>query len=238
MRIIYTEQSPIYSSYTFPYGIYAELEKGEPATRVYDEGFLPYSADVHDARILFYKCRSLRVDLERYAPTSENKRVEKKLSDVNVTCQIQKKEDFTTHNSFYDFCSRYIAERFAPGAMDLDRLKYIIDHPCFTHVWVFKNSENILGYVLSNMYSGMMHYWFAFLNTEYISEYPLGKYIMWKTIDTCKEMGLQKVYLGTSYGPKSLYKIRDHKGLAWHDGNGWSQDVKSLKEKCKQDKVQ
>ena len=43
------------------------------------------------------------------------------------------------------------------------------------------------------------------------------------------------VYLGTCYGEKSLYKVRDFKGLSYFDGNQWDNDVKTLKSKCKSD---
>jgi len=39
----------------------------------------------------------------------------------------------------------------------------------------------------------------------------------------------------TIYGEKSLYKVRDFKGLSFWDGNTWNQDTKLLKSKCKTD---
>jgi hypothetical protein len=34
---------------------------------------------------------------------------------------------------------------------------------------------------------------------------------------------------------KSLYKVRDFKGLAFFDGNKWNNDMQFLKSKCKSD---
>ena len=64
---------------------------------------------------------------------------------------------------------------------------------------------------------------------------PLGKWMMWRVIQWAQDNGLQKVYLGTCYGEKSLYKVRDFKGLSFFDGAGWSEDVKLLKQLCKTD---
>jgi hypothetical protein len=55
-------------------------------------------------------------------------------------------------------------------------------------------------------------------------------------IDWAYKNNLKYVYLGTSYGEKSLYKVRDFKGLSFFDGNRWNSDMKLLKNKCKSDK--
>ena len=59
--------------------------------------------------------------------------------------------------------------------------------------------------------------------------------MMYKSIELSKEWGLQEVYLGTCYGEKAMYKMRDFKGLSYFDGNIWQTDMKKLKQKCKTD---
>ena len=59
--------------------------------------------------------------------------------------------------------------------------------------------------------------------------------MMFSVIDWASEQGFDYVYLGTCYGEKSLYKVRDFKGLSFYDGNQWSDDMKLLKLKCKSD---
>jgi len=58
---------------------------------------------------------------------------------------------------------------------------------------------------------------------------------MFSLIDWAKTQGLKEVYLGTCYGEKAMYKMRDFKGLSYFDGNKWQSDMKVLKAKCKQD---
>ncbi|MDH3648439.1 MAG: hypothetical protein OEQ53_02095, partial [Saprospiraceae bacterium] len=61
------------------------------------------------------------------------------------------------------------------------------------------------------------------------------KWMMWKTIQWAKDEGLSSVYLGTCYGTKSLYKVRDHLGLSFFDGYKWNTDMTLLKSLCKSD---
>ena len=45
----------------------------------------------------------------------------------------------------------------------------------------------------------------------------------------------KNIYLGTAYKPAALYKIRDHKGLEFWDGQKWNTDTKILKDWCQTD---
>ncbi len=68
-----------------------------------------------------------------------------------------------------------------------------------------------------------------------MKSHSLGKWMMWKVMTWAKEQSLLYVYLGTCYGNKSLYKVRDHKGLSFFDGHTWNQDMSLLKHWCKTD---
>ena len=59
--------------------------------------------------------------------------------------------------------------------------------------------------------------------------------MMFNVILWASKNDLKYVYLGTCYGEKSLYKVRDFKGLSFFDGNQWNNDMKLLKQKCKSD---
>ncbi len=59
---------------------------------------------------------------------------------------------------------------------------------------------------------------------------------MFSVINWAFEKEFNYVYLGTCYGEKSLYKVRDFKGLSYFDGNQWDNNMKALKTKCKTDK--
>ena len=46
---------------------------------------------------------------------------------------------------------------------------------------------------------------------------------------------MKYVYLGTCYGEKALYKVRDFKGIEFFDGSKWNNQINILKEMCKKD---
>ncbi|MEL6926920.1 MAG: GNAT family N-acetyltransferase, partial [Bacteroidota bacterium] len=236
MKIFYSENTVDYSSYTFNYAIYCMKETQEELPAIYDKGFLPYTGNILLEKELFYLARSLRVDLDRFEDSSENRRVGRKIAELDIQLEVISKEDFDIENAtFVKFCAAYAADRFSGGAMPEDRLRYVLKSNIATHLVHFYNEQQTMGYVLACMVGGTLHYWYAFFDTAYMKSHSLGKWMMWRTIRWAKDEGLQHVYLGTCYGHHSLYKVRDHKGLAFFDGSGWNQDAKLLKQLCKTD---
>lgn len=236
MKIFLSESQPDYSTYTFNYAIYCWMEDRTELPEVLAKGFLPYTGNPQLNKEIFYLARSLRVDLDRFVDTSENRRVGRKVEPLNVQLELIKKEDFDLEKpEFVDFCTSYAGERFHDGSMNQERLQYVFNRDCGSHLFEFKSEDKILGYVFAAMEDNSLQYWYAFFDTNYMKSHSLGKWMMWRVIRWAKENGLDYVYLGTSYGRHALYKIRDHKGLAYFDGNTWQTDMKQLKALCKSD---
>ena len=201
------------------------MEHSKELADIYALGFLPYSSDLTKSSDLFYLCRSVRVDLERFEDTSENRRVDRKISPLTITETLIPKEVFNLHDEhFVLMIHAYSAERFQGGNMSLDRLAYIFSRSYVTHVLVYSTKSEKIAYVLLGLSGGSMHYYYSFFNTNYLSEFSLGKWLMWKSLHIAKEQGIRYVYLGTCYGEKSLYKVRDHKGVEFFDGTSWNTD--------------
>jgi len=185
---------------------------------------------------IFYLARSLRVDLDRFIDSSENRRVARKAASLNISIKAQKKQDLDLKDpTFVNFCMSYASDRFSGNAMTLDRLHYVLGKETGSHILTFHEEDKIYGYVFAAIEGNILHYWFAFFDQQYLKSHSLGKYMMWRTIAWAKEQGLDHVYLGTCYGKHSLYKVRDHKGLAFFDGSVWNQDMSRLKDLCKTD---
>ncbi|UBM57252.1 GNAT family N-acetyltransferase [Marinilongibacter aquaticus] len=236
MKVFLSESTIDYGTYTFSYAPYALREGAEDLSPIYNQGFLPYSGDLTLEKELFYMARSLRVDLERFVDSSENRRVSRLMEPLGVEMELINKNDFDLNDpDFRAFCENYVSERIGDGNMNAERLEYILASKVGTHIFKFSNKEKTMGYILAAVGSDMLHYWFAFFDIEYMKSHSLGKWMMWKTIVWAKENGLKNVYLGTAYKTAALYKIRDHKGLSFWDGQKWNQDVKLLKALCKVD---
>ena len=235
MKIFFSESKPEYSSYTFNYGIYCIKEKGDNLAAIYNAGFLPFSGNTNLQKEVFYLARSLRVELSRFSDTSENRRVDRKIHDLGIKMQcIPKVNILADDHDFIPFCEAYAKKRIG-DAMHSKRLHYILSLSYGTDVFKFTIDGKPIGYVLGVCDSEMVHYWFSFFDLELMKSHSLGKWIMWSVIKWSVNSEKKYVYLGTAYGRKSLYKIRDHKGLAFFDGTKWNQDMVKLKEWCKSD---
>lgn len=236
MKIFLSESVVNYKTYTFNYALYCMMEKREELPEIYHKGFLPYSNDITLQTPTFYMARSLRVDLDRFAETSENRRVVKKISGLNPGMEkIPVKQFDLTNAQFREFCLQFAKERFSEP-LSGNRLEYILNSTLISDIFVFKLNGKEVGWVLTVIEGNTLHYWFAFFSFDYF-EYSLGKFMMFSVIKWAFENNLEYVYLGTVYGDKSLYKVRDFKGLAFFDGNHWNADMKLLKSKCKSDKA-
>lgn len=236
MKTFLSENTVDYKSYTFNYAKYCVMESMDELTDVYEKGFLPYSGDLRINKEIFYLARSLRVDIDRFKDSSENRRVNRTVEPLGIEMEVIPKADFDLQSAgFQAFCEKYINERIGDENMSSERLAYILEREVGTHILRFYNKEQDFGYVLGIMNEDILHYWFAFFDTEYMRTHSLGKWIMWRTIRWAADNGKKHVYLGTAYKPSALYKIRDHKGLAFFDGKGWNTEVKTLKDWCKSD---
>ncbi|MEM1122795.1 MAG: GNAT family N-acetyltransferase [Bacteroidota bacterium] len=236
MKLFFSENQPDYATYTFNYAIYAVKEEQSELPEIYNRGFLPYTGDLRINQDIFYLARSLRVDLDRFADTSENRRINRKIQDLTIELDVREKKRFPIDDpNFLSFCLNYAADRFSGNAMTEERLKFVLSKETGSHLLVFSSNGQTLGYVLAAIEGNTFHYWFSFFDQAYLKSHSLGKWMMWRTIHWAKEQGLDYVYLGTCYGKHSLYKVRDHKGLAFFDGSIWNTDTKVLKELCKTD---
>lgn len=234
MKIFYSEGKPHYESYTFNYGVYCLKENNTELEDIYDAGFLPYSNNKNLNSEIFYLARSLRVNIASFSDTSENRRVNRKIEPLGITIERYEKEELLRKDAkFLTFCHQYVSQRIE--AMSQERLAYVLKLSTGTHIFKFELESKPVGYVLAACTDKITHYWFSFFDTELMRTHSLGKWMMWAVMRWCKEHSFDYVYLGTAYGTKSLYKIRDHNGLEYFDGMGWNTDIKTLKSWCKQD---
>ena len=235
MKIFRSESFVDYSTYTFNYAIYCLKESQNELPQIYNKGFLPYSNNIELKQETYYLARSLRVDLKNFKETSENRRVGRKIVEKIPNFSITPINDFDILNDdFQNFCLDFASNRFSEN-VSKERLNYILKSKSISHIFEFSLDQKKVGYVIAIIENGMLHYWFAFFNLNF-QEFSLGKYMMFSVIDWAGKNNLNYVYLGTSYGEKSLYKVRDFKGLEFFDGNQWNNNMKILKNKCKTDK--
>jgi len=239
MKVIYSEHQVDYNTYTFSYGVYCIKESHDEISEIYARGFLPYTGNLEIVRDVFYLARSVRINLEKFKDSSENRRVNRIVQELAIRFELIEKEKFNFQDPhFLSFCSKFAEVRFSGGRMDESRIRYIFGHDILSHVIIFRSLEKIYGYAFAVIRGDMLHYWYAFFDLAYLRSHSLGKWMMWRTIKWAKEQHLRYVYLGTCYKTKALYKVRDHTGVEFFDGVRWNEDVKLLKYLCKRDEEQ
>ena len=234
MKIFRSESFVDYKTYTFNYAIYCIKEHQQELPEIYAKGFLPYSNDIDLKEETYYLARSLRVDLNVFTESSENRRVARKIESAEPSFEVIPIEEFNVNDeNFKSYCLNFANQRFSEPISN-ERLDYILHSKSISHIFQFKIAKKVVGYVISIIEKGSLHYWFAFFDLDQ-QAFSLGKWMMFSVIKWAFDQKLDHVYLGTCYGEKSLYKVRDFKGLSYFDGNQWVSDIKKLKLKCKTD---
>lgn len=223
MKFIFSEYKADYSKYHFPYQVYLQKEASDDLDKIYSMGFL-------SSRItpdLFYLARSVRVDLSKFEPTSENRRIMRKTEYLSF--KVVPLSSFK-----YDYSIGKLGKEFyknkAKGLGTL-AIKNLFEKSSLTHVIVGQDKRSNLstiGYCPVLMTGEILHYAYPFYELKYIKE-DLGLGMMLQVINYAKENGLKYVYLGTCYSESAFYKLQ-FTGTEYFTGFNWSSDTAGLKE--------
>jgi arginine-tRNA-protein transferase len=235
MKIVFSECGIDYSQYAFAYVVHCIAEDLSEIPVVYERGFLPFTNSNSIKSEIYYLARSLRLNLIAFKLTSENKRVLNKCQPLDISTDFVSKGDFLFTDDFFQFCLTYCDKRFTNQAMNIDRLKYIVDRKSLNKIIVFKSKGKVLGYVFACAMGEMFHFWYSFFDINYLHQ-SIGKFMIVTTIEWARKNNYKFFYLGTCYTEKALYKVRDHRGCEFFDGNRWINDRQLLIQLCKNDK--
>jgi len=224
MKIVFSENAPLYSQYLFPYSIYGISEDGDNLDDIYAKGFIPTRIQ----KGLYYMARSTRVNLENFKESSELRRIDRKTEGLSIkTIELsQFKYDYTLGKQMKDFYDT----KFGKKTLSAQKAKWLFTSGAFSHVllYTFAESNKIIGYCIVNINENIMHYAYPFYSLE-LDMPNLGMGMMLKATQWSRGQEKEFVYLGTSYTDSSLYKTQ-FPGFEWYTGNSWNPSVKELKE--------
>ena len=108
MKLLFSEATPDYWNYLFPYVIWALPEKENP-WEMFDAGFLPGAPDLSR----FYLCRQIRVDLRSFRASSENRRILRKGQGLRV--RLIPRAEFQYNETRGAFFEKYAIKNLARG---------------------------------------------------------------------------------------------------------------------------
>ena len=224
MNLFFSEYKSDYSNYIFSYVIWGTPESHETPADIFNKGFLPNSKSLDR----FYLCRNVRVDLERFLPSSENRRVLRKGSIFET--KLYKRSDFDFNDKWLSFCLDYADTKFGNGVMSRDRILSLVNSPIVSHLLLFKHSETgeDVGLVFLFLDSSRIaFYYYSFYNLDFFKQ-NLGMYMMTSAVSFFKELGYDYIYLGSCYSRNALYKTQFN-SFQFFNGFKWSENIDELK---------
>ena len=224
MKLLFSEYKSDYAHYIFPYAIWAIPEPGETPAMIFSRGFLPSSRDFKR----FYLCRQVRVELSRFKPSSENRRILRKCTDIKYELLPRAEFDFTPERR--EFCKHYADIKFGKDVMTSRRLDALLDSELVSHLLVFTDSSTGKEVGLVTLYcegEALAYYYYSFYDLNYYDR-NLGMYIMTSAVDYFAQLETRHLYLGTCYSRNALYKTQ-FAGAQFFNGFTWSDNLKELK---------
>ena len=224
MKLLFSEARPDYGNYIFPYSIWGFPEPGETPADLFDAGFLPSSRQLDR----FYLCRHIRVQLAKFEPSSENRRILRK--GERISMQLMPRAEFDYTPARREFCKRYTDAKFGKSAMSYERLDSLFNSPVTTHLLVFTEIATGTEVGIATLYvegNRMAYYYYAFYNLTHATR-SLGMFAMTSAVALFAARDCQQLYLGSCYAQNALYKTQ-FAGVEFFNGFRWSENLEELK---------
>src|SRR5436189_4464912 len=174
MKLLFSEHKPDYDHYIFPYAIWAVPERGETPADIFNAGFLPSSRYLDR----FYLCRQVRVNLGKFKPSSENRRILRKGAGVEVKLVPREKFDYTPERR--EFFKTYADIKFGKDVMTFERLDSLFESPIISHLLVFSDAKTGAEVGTATLYvqgKELAYYYYAFYDLNYYAR-NLGMFMM------------------------------------------------------------
>ena len=224
MKLLFSETQADYSNYIFPYAVWAFPEAGETPGDLFQHGFLPSSRDLDR----FYLCRQVRVDLRKFQPSSENRRILRKGDGVVASLLPRAEFDYTAQRR--ESYKTYADIKFGKDVMSYDRLDALFGGKITSHLLLFTDARTGAEVGAATLYSepgSLAYYYYAFYDLNYYSR-NLGMHMMTAAVVFFAERGFPFIYLGSCYSANALYKTQ-FSGAEFFNGFRWSANLEELK---------
>jgi arginyl-tRNA--protein-N-Asp/Glu arginylyltransferase len=224
MKLLFSEAKADYGHYIFPYAIWAFPEASEVPSDLFNQGFLPSSRNLDR----FYLCRQVRIDLEKFRLSSENRRILRKGAGIESALVPKAKFDYTPQRR--EFFKTYADIKFGKDIMSYERLDLLFEGAITSHIFLFADSQSGEDIGVVTLYlepARLAYYYYAFYDLKYYSR-NLGMFMMTRVVDYFAGEGFPYLYLGSCYLENALYKIQ-FAGAEFFNGVRWSANLKELK---------
>jgi len=230
MKLLFSESESDYGRYLYPYVIWAVPEPGEAPADLFNAGFLPSARGLGQ----FYLCRNVRVDLAKFKPSSENRRILRKGELVEMKLVPRAEFDLTPVRR--EFYKNYADARYGKDVMPHERLELVFNSPVATHLLVFTEAQSgaELGVVVLYLEAPRLAFYrYSFYDLNHFNR-SLGLFMMTAAAVHFAERKFAHLYLGTCYSGRALYKTQ-FAGVEFFNGFRWSANLLELKHLLRHD---
>ena len=227
MKLLFSEATPDYARYLYPYVVWGFLEPGETVADAFAAGFLPASPTLDR----FYLVRHLRLPLAAWQPSSENRRILRKSGGIRAV--LQPLAEFDVTSARRDQWLRFADERFGTGVFPPERLARLLSGGVISHVLHFEEDgpdgrPRDFGTVLMHVAAPRVaYYYYAFYDWSERRRNP-GMILMTRAAEWFARGGFDHLYLGTCVTDKARYKLQ-FAPMEFFNGLHWSRDMDELR---------
>jgi arginyl-tRNA--protein-N-Asp/Glu arginylyltransferase len=224
MKIFFSESKSDYSRYLYQYVVWATPEAGEVPADLFNAGFLPSAKGLHQ----FVLCRNVRVDLAKFSPSSENRRILRK--GAGITMKLVPRAEFDFSPVRQEYYLKYAEVRYGKDVMPLARLELVFNSPVCTHLLVFTDDQSGAEIGTAVMYleeKRLAFYRYSFFDLGHPNR-SLGLFLMTTAVEYFAAQKFNHLYLGTCYSERALYKTQ-FAGVEFFNGFRWSPNLAELK---------
>ncbi len=224
MKLLFSESKADYGNYIFPYAIWAFPEPGETPADLFDQGFLPSSRDLDR----FYLCRQVRVNLKKFRPSSENRRIMRKGNGFKI--ELIPRDTFEYTPQRRQLYKTYADIKFGKDTMPYSRLDALFNSKITSHLLLVTEADTGVEVGTATLFlqpTAASYYYYAFYDLNYYRQ-NLGMFMMTTTVKLLAERGFKYLYLGSCYSQNALYKTQ-FSGAEFFNGVRWSTNLEELK---------
>jgi arginyl-tRNA--protein-N-Asp/Glu arginylyltransferase len=197
---------------------------------LYEKGYLATRVD----KGVFNQTRSLRLNLSKFELSSENRRILRKVENLEIIPFSLPYKDY--HWSIHKLAKDFYTTKFGEDTFSANKIKELLtekDKSNFNTLLVYKDRESneVIGYCIALMTENILHYSYPFYrqsDTQSAKNPSLGLGMMELAIIYAKEKGMQYIYLGSLQRPSDTYKLQ-FSGFEWFNGENWQTNIDELK---------
>lgn len=195
----------------------------ENVSALYSEGFV----FTRLGKGTMTQTRSVRVNLDKFELSSENKRILRKTENLKLNTIVLPHPDYDWH--IHKLGVDFYTKKFGEKTFSANKIKELLTDPesNFNLLLQYQEKNLSLGFCICYQNKELLHYGYPFYDLETnISNLGIG--MMTKAIIWAKEKGLKYVYLGSAQNEKAIYKTQ-FIGFEWFDGKSWQTNIVELK---------